>query len=55
MDIYHIWGDLKEGAGDLEFAANLNRYLADLKERGQISGWRLARLRALRIHRRSRP
>ncbi|HJM48457.1 MAG TPA: DUF6614 family protein [Alphaproteobacteria bacterium] len=31
MDIYHIWCDLKEGAGDLEFCRNVERYLGHLK------------------------
>mgnify|MGYP001316666972 CR=1 FL=1 len=43
MDIYHIWCDLKDGVGDLEFAASLDRYLGDLEKRGQIGGWRMTR------------
>ncbi len=43
MDYYHIWADLKQSNRDLEFAANLDRYLGVLKERGLIADFQLTR------------
>lgn len=43
MDVYHAWCDLPEGASDLGFAANIERFMAHLQERGLIVGWRLTR------------
>jgi hypothetical protein len=43
MDIYHVWGDLKAGVGDLAFAENVARYMEHLKTQGLIEGWRLTR------------
>lgn len=43
MDCYHIWCDLKDGAQDLRFSANVARYMGYLQERGLIVGYRLTR------------
>lgn len=43
MDHYHIWCDLKPGVKDLDFSADLTRYLGHLRERGLIEGFRLTR------------
>ena len=43
MDIYHIWCDLKPGAGDLEFCRNVAGYMAHLKEQGLIEAHRITR------------
>lgn len=43
MDIYHVWCDLKPGAGDIEFSEQVGRYLGRLAEQGLIGGWRLTR------------
>jgi hypothetical protein len=43
MDLYHVWGDLKPGMGDVDFARSLGRFLDHLKDGGLIAGWRLTR------------
>ena len=43
MDIYHIWAELKDGIEDHQFADDLGRYMAHLRDRGLIERWRLAR------------
>ena len=43
MDLYHTWFDLKPGASDVELAANLERYLGELRADGRIAGFRLTR------------
>ena len=43
MDIYHIWCDLKDGTGDLEFCRNVERYPGNLKDQGNIAGFRIMR------------
>ncbi len=43
MDWYHIWCDLKPGAGDLAFCRNVDAYLGNLKERGLVEEFRLMR------------
>jgi hypothetical protein len=43
MDIYHIWCDLKPGAGDTDFCAALDRYMVHLRERSAIRGHRITR------------
>lgn len=43
MDIYHIWGNLKEGASDVEFADNARTYFEHLKTEGLIHGYRITR------------
>jgi hypothetical protein len=43
MDIYHIWCNLKEGIGDLEFADAARGYLDHLTDAGLIAGYRLTR------------
>ncbi len=43
MDYYHIWCDLRDGVGDLDFCADVGRYLGHLKGQGTIEGHRLTR------------
>jgi hypothetical protein len=43
MDLYHIWCDLKPGVKDLEFCADVARYMDRLKDEQRIEGWRLTR------------
>ena len=43
MDYYEAWFELKESSKDLEFAANLDRYMSHLRDQGLIEGYRLAR------------
>jgi len=43
MDIYHIWCDLKEGVGDLEFVDAVQAYLGALEEDGVLEGYRITR------------
>ncbi len=43
MDVYHVWFNLKEGVGDLEFADATRAYLDHLKETGLLAGYRMTR------------
>jgi hypothetical protein len=43
MDYYHGWFDLKPGVKDTDFARGLARYMAHLKDRNLIEGWKLSR------------
>jgi hypothetical protein len=43
MDIYHVWGDLKPGVGDIQFSEKVAAYMGHLKSKGLIEGWRLTR------------
>ena len=43
MDIYHVWGDLKAGIGDIAFSEGVAKYMGHLKGEGLIEGWRLTR------------
>jgi hypothetical protein len=43
MDVYHIWFNLKDGVGDLEFADAARAYLDHLREQELIAGYRLTR------------
>ena len=43
MDVYHIWFNLKDGVGDLEFAAAARAYLDHLKDGGLIAQYRITR------------
>lgn len=43
MDVYHIWFNLKDGVGDMEFAAAARAYLDNLEGAGVIAGYRLTR------------
>ena len=43
MDVYHIWFDLKPDVRDVEFADEVARYMAHLKDSGEIVGYRLTR------------
>ena len=43
MDVYHVWCDLKPGAGDTEFADNVRGFLGHLKADGKIADFRLTR------------
>ncbi len=43
MDYYHIWCDLKDGVRDLDFCADVGRYLGHVREEGLIEGHRLTR------------
>jgi hypothetical protein len=43
MNVYHAWFNLKDGVGDLEFAAAARGYLDHLKEGALIAGYRITR------------
>ena len=43
MNQYHVWCNLKDGVGDLEFAERIHDYLGHLKEAALIAGYRLTR------------
>lgn len=43
MDIYHGFFSLKSGVGDLEFAADLKRFMEHMKAEKKIASWRLMR------------
>ena len=43
MDIYHVWCDLEDGVGDLDFARRIDAYLGGLKAVGKIERFRLTR------------
>ncbi|WP_439816600.1 DUF6614 family protein [Zavarzinia sp. CC-PAN008] len=43
MDLYHVWGDLKPGMGDVDFSRRIGRFLDHLAGQGLIAGWRLTR------------
>lgn len=43
MDYYQIWVDLKDAHRDLEFAANVHKYLGHLQERGHLESFTLTR------------
>ncbi|HEX4636474.1 MAG TPA: DUF6614 family protein [Rhizomicrobium sp.] len=43
MDYYHVWFDLKPGVRDTDFSRGLAHYMAYLKGRQLIEGWKLAR------------
>lgn len=43
MDHYHIWFNLKNTHRDLDFAADIDRFLGHLKTDGRIADYRLTR------------
>ena len=43
MDLYHIWCNLKPGVSDVEFSANVERYLGALQRDDRIAAFRLTR------------
>ncbi len=43
MDIYHGFFSLKPGVKDVEFAADLQRFMEHLVARNKIASWRLMR------------
>lgn len=43
MDYYDIWVDLVDSRRDMEFVANLEAYLGDLRDRGLLEHYTLAR------------
>jgi hypothetical protein len=43
MNIYNVWCDLKPGTSDIEFSAQIAKYMGHLKSQGLIEGWRLMR------------
>jgi hypothetical protein len=43
MDVYHIWCNLKDGVGDIDFVASLRAYLDHLKGEGLVAGYRITR------------
>ena len=43
MDYYQGWFDLKPGIRDTDFARDLARYMAYLKDKALIEGWTLSR------------
>jgi len=43
MDLFLNWFNLKPGVRDVEFCDSLDTYLAALRDRGEIVGYRLTR------------
>jgi len=43
VDAYHVWCNLKDEVGDLDFAASLRAYLDRLKEDGLLVSYRITR------------
>ena len=43
MDIYHVWCDLEDGVGDLDFSRRIDAYLGGLQATGKIERFRLTR------------
>lgn len=43
MDVYHIWCNLSPEVSDLDFCANVDRYLGRLREDGRIENHRITR------------
>jgi hypothetical protein len=43
MDVYHIWRDLTPGTSDVEFCADVARFLGHLAERGELAAYRITR------------
>ena len=43
MDIYHIWCNLKDGVGDIDFVEKAEGYLDHLRDEGLIEGYRITR------------
>ena len=43
MDYYEAWFDIRDSQKDLEFAADLARYMGYLKDEGLIEGYRFSR------------
>jgi hypothetical protein len=43
VDIYHVWCDLKPGAGDIAFCEGVAKYMGHLRSEGLIENWRLTR------------
>ena len=43
MDLYHIWCDLAQGVGDLEFCRNLEAYLGRLRSEKKLETYRITR------------
>lgn len=41
MDIYHVWCDLKSGAGDIEFSQAAKTYLQNLVDDGRMARFRI--------------
>jgi hypothetical protein len=43
MNLYHVWCNLKPGADDLKFGADLQAYLGALRDAGRIAAYRVTR------------
>ena len=43
MEAYHIYCNLKDGVGDLDFADSVHAFLSKLKDDQRIVGYRLTR------------
>jgi hypothetical protein len=43
MDVYHIWFNLKEGVGDIQFVEAARAYFDHLKEAGTVIAYRITR------------
>jgi hypothetical protein len=43
MDYYQIWCNLRDSSRDLEFCANVDRYLAHLRDQGLVEAFRISR------------
>jgi len=43
VDVYHIWFNLKDGVGDLEFVGAARAYLDHLRGENRVAGYRITR------------
>lgn len=43
MNYYHIWCNLKDSSGDLQFCEAVNRYLGHLQSKGLIDNFKITR------------
>lgn len=43
MDIYHIWCDKSEGISDVEWVANMRKFLDHLVSEGKMENFRITR------------
>src|SRR5687768_13158528 len=43
MDYYQIWVDLKDAHRDIEFCANVDKYLGHLRQKGMVEAWTISR------------
>jgi len=43
VDVYHVWFNLKDGVGDMQFVDSVRAYLDHLRGEQLITGYRLTR------------